>query len=503
MISRTLRHSFLFAFAIALAVQTAPSGAVNLNEPLARIGGQLRSAYDNYISIGMPRVVVTTWQDHLSVGQQILFDQDANGRLHGFMTQNLVLPEEFHCEDLLVTSQHFALSKMRESGYISQSQMDTLIRLGDSLDARQFRFFEAIRKIDDPNFRVDVSPGKSQVSLGAAVWMRDEVGLTDATLWTVAAQTTSKSVKKQFHKLPFQLDEAYSKVVLDREVYRTAWEVGRAAQNTPGSHAMLSAAAALSMAREVLVRGESLADAYIFVHSLGPVQNRLFKRGGLFSTFASRTANEDEVLVARLSDYLEHLPPENISRENHELILASGGKFNREVAMRLFIMVENISRKEVDVVVPRFGAIAQPVVLVNASMRREVFFNDVTHAHGATVRVTAINQRLGAKSIYPSNPNQRQTELDPTMEAVVPGQLFAISNLEPGLAAQNGDYVKLMLMAAYFHFRGLIPAEASMIARHYVEDGLRFRRGRYRAGKTWSSRGRTLRQRFTSRIPEL
>src|SRR5262249_21009428 len=139
--------------------------------------------------------------------------------------------------------------------------------------------------------------------------------------WSVAAQVNGSHARVQFTKMPWQLDEEFKNTPFSREEHPFAWEIGRGAQNEAKSIDTLIANAVLGMAHEMMVYGADFKDGYVFANSLGREQSRLFKmrktpRTGepLLKVYAAHgDDHSNEVLMGRLTDFLEFYPPQNIS----------------------------------------------------------------------------------------------------------------------------------------------------------------------------------------------
>lgn len=458
---------------ITLALFAANARASEF-DPFGALLTEAKTAHERYLKTGSPQAVVTTWPEGLRTGQQILYREDQNLRLSAFVSQNLEYPPHLECENLLMASQIFPLSRIQKRSHLSDRQMRELADLIYKLDSRQFRFFEWIGEVNLPDFVQDVGLSSGQLGLGAALWHREKKIRTQATMWSVAAQTTDTFVAKQFQKMPWQLDDAYAGISLDREKYKSAWEVGRAAQDETGTHAKLSAMAALAMAREVLIRKESIDGAYVFAHTLGAAQNRLFKSAGLFKVHASHIAGQDEVLVAPLSEFLKTFPPEQVSSAIANLIAASRFNLSALAAMDILLTAETVTQSEFEVRVPRLGGIERPLILMNAVGSREVYINEASIRHNVQRFASAMNPVISREFLLVSGLRSIAEKDDPPIEALVPEQLFGLRNLDLQLAQNDPTYLRLMLMAAYYSYAWEIERLAVPIVQTYMLKDLRF-----------------------------
>lgn len=466
--------------AICILVATLlPGGAIRAEEKMTPqdaielLTKRAQEGYHNFKDARPPRVVMSTWENSYKISHQIVFTDDSEGRLSAMSSQILRGGEAFHCNDFLVASQYYPLNKMLANKYISEEQMQTIIRLGDKLNPAQFRFFEFIKDVKTPDDGIGISLENGETSFGTIIWMNGErASKVAGSLWTVAAQYTTTHVNKQLAKMPWQFDEAYAHVMIDREKYKLGWEMGRAAQDVAGAHMDLVSLAALGMLRETLIRGGAVDDSYVFVHSLGAAQNRLFKSSKtpsdgrrVFNVFHSNTENTDEVLVANLKDLLETLPPEKIYKPIHNVIEASGNKLSVEGAIEHMMASESITRQDVDVVAPSLGAIKTPVTLSNATLDREVFINFISLKHDVVKEMPLFYPTISASFVDPYLDDAFATDEDPNIGALVKDSLFGISNLDPSIAAKNSDYVKLMLMSAFYYYGNAVHKVAPHVTR--------------------------------------
>lgn len=426
-------------------------------DTVGRLTSGAKTAYDQLKSTNRPEISVTRWEENYTQGRQQLLSRDANGLYKSVSDQVFeVTPDSFVCEDLLTKLQEFPLQQMTARHYISDQQVKVLTALRLKLNPKVFRFYESIGTLDvsDPK-KVKVE----DINLSTMMWAGTSgLGKTMATVWAVAAQYTTRFVKKQVSKMPWQFDEEFANVTVDRDKIKLAWELGRAAKIEDGQFDTLVSLAAADMWKETMARGESLLDAYVFVHTLGPLQNRLFKQfrnpftnAPVFQTYHAHKAGENEVLIAHLYDLMAARQPQKVSHSIASIQSSVDGKISIEGAGEIAFQSANVTFVAMDTAVPGIGAFSQPIQISNTTMVRELFLQPYLMKHGVYEKrdqiYSAIAQ-LGADRVD----GVFKGKADPTTAAIAHHNLVGISNIDPEMAKENPDLAKIMLLATYFYY---------------------------------------------------
>jgi hypothetical protein len=418
----------------------------------------------------IPRLVVSYYPDSTHFGyQQWLREED--GKFESYFSLRTKLKASDFCATLLEANQLFPLNRMVSIGYRSQDQAKVLIKMGERLKPTQFRFFELVKSVkasDLAGKHLDASKG--DVPFSMFPMLGENAALTQATLWTVAAQTSTSHVRLQIEKMPWQFDEAYLSTPFDRDTYKLAWEIGRGAQGEAGSMETLLAAAALSMLKETLAHGLRPTDGHVFMHAMAPAQARLFKMKKnpvtgkpVFSTFAkgSEEGPTDEVMIANLNDLLETFPPNQFSKKLHQISALTGGKLGWLGATEHLYTVRDYFRQDLDFVSPSAPDRSHPIVLRNGTPTAGWFMAKVSERYGVYGDGQRISQYLSSTGWHDSN-LPAGWNVDPEVVAdreIVKHKWIGISNLSDSSARASSGYTKLVLMAAYFYWEKTLKAE--------------------------------------------
>lgn len=421
----------------------------------------------SFIPKEIPRLVISYYPDSTSFGyQQWLREKD--DRFESYFSLRLKFKAASACGNLLEANQLFPLNKMLSTGYLSQDQVTTLIKMGDRLKPNQFRFFELI-KTEDPKDLAGKHLDATKGDIPYAIFpvLGEKVGITQATLWTVAGQTTSSHVKLSEEKMPWQLDKAYQAVKLDREKMKLVWEVGRGAQGESNSMDRLWQAAALSMLKETLAHGLRPSDSYVFMHAMGAAQARLFKmhknsKTGkpVFATFA-KGSDTDETLVANLHDILEVFRPDHFSTRLKGIVDLTNGRLDWLGAVEHLYTVRDYFRQDLDLISPSIPDRTHPIILRNGTPTAGWFMAKVSEKYGVYDAGQNISQYLSSKGWHESNvplswnvdsrvPNERE---------VARNKIIGLSNFSDKTAKANPNYAKLVLMASYFYWEKTLAKE--------------------------------------------
>lgn len=428
-----------------------------LRDTAERLANGAKTSYDQLKNTARPEISVTRWEENYTEGRQQLLARDANGVYKSVSDQSFeVTPDSFVCEDLLTKLQEFPLQQMTARHYISQEQVKVLTALRRRLNPRVFRFYESIGTLDtsDPK-KVKVE----DINLSTMMWAGvSGLGKTIATVWAVAAQYTTRFVKFHESKMPWQFDEEFAHVAVDREKIKLAWELGRAAKIEDGQFDTLVSLAATDMWKETMARGESLLDAYVFVHTLGPLQNRLFKQfknpftnAPVFLTYHAHKAGENEVLIARLYDLMAARQPQKVSHSIASIQKSVDGKISIEGAAEIAFQSAYATFVAMDTALPGVGSFEHPVQITNVTMVRELFMQPYLMKHGVFEKKDQVYlalSQLGADRVD----GVFKAAADPTTAAIAHHNLVGISNIDPEMAKKNPDLAKVMLLATYFYY---------------------------------------------------
>lgn len=426
-------------------------------DTVGRLAKGAKTAYDKLKSTERPEISVTRWEENYVEGRQQLLARDENGLYKSVSDQTFeVTPDSFVCEDLLTKLQEFPLQQMTARHYISEEQVKVLTALRRKLNPRVFHFYESIGTLDVSDLKkVKVE----DINLSTMMWAGiTGLGKTTATVWAVAAQYTTRFVKKHLSKMPWQFDEEFAHVTVDREKIKLAWELGRAAKIEDGQFDTLVSLAATNMWKETMARGESLLDAYVFVHTLGPLQNRLFKQfknpftgAPVFQTYHAHKAGENEVLIAHLYDLMAARQPQKVSHSIASIQKSVDGKISIEGAGELAFQSANVSFVAMDTALPGVGTFEHPVQITNVTMIRELFLQPYLMKHGVFEKkdqVYSALSQLGSDRVD----GVFKDAGDPSTAAIAHHNLVGISNIDPEMAKANPDLAKTMLLATYFYY---------------------------------------------------
>lgn len=469
-INKFFRVSLLSALTLAILFSLVSTSAFATKQETNEIG----------LPKEIPRIVFTRWPNSSRMARQT-FLREVNGRFEPYFSWDQVLHRMAFCESLLAGAQLFPLGVMLADAYISEAQRAELLRLGERLDPAQFHFADLIRVEEGANLEgrdFNLERGDMPMSL-IPLLHSHAVPLTQATLWTVAGQTSSPQARVALHAMPWQLDQEFANVALDRSRYPLVWEIGRAAQSQAGSVDILFRAHAASMLGEVLAMGRNLDEAYVFIHTLGAPQSRLtgMRRHPVtgepvFRLFAQHgTGMENVVFVAKLADLLATMPPDTFSQRVHQVIEASGQRLNWFGAMEHLVTLRGAMREDLEFVHPwnREGQ-NRPIILRNTTPIVGWFMAEVARRYGifeqggpevaaALSQVRWLDNNLRGPEIV--------DEFTVSTMEIARQKLFSISNLDPAIARAHPDYVRLVLMASYLHYerrvRRSYPREADAI----------------------------------------
>lgn len=410
----------------------------------------------------LPALITTRFHADDKKLADVTWYREEDGRFQNYFSGPIKVHGSDFCTGLLEAAQNFPLHKMVDTNYISSAQKDVLQRLGDRLDLSQFRFYEKTRPVDlDEVKNLDVTRG--DIALATLPLLSgNQLVEVEATLWSVSAQTTSSHVRKQFAKMPWQLDEAYADIPVDRKKYSLAWEVGRAAQKAPRNFQRLVGAAALEILYEVLAYGESPDDAYLFAHALGPMQKRVFQmpkipgtQDPIFQVFHEADAEKgDVVLIAKLKDVLAHLPPENTSKRLHDAMQVASGELDIYGLTEHVFKLRDSIQQSLDIVRPGFGDRRYPILLRDLTQIPGWYMAEVSKRYGV---YDGAGPRLARHfSGYIQDYSHRGSHfIDksiPPSAALASFRPVTISNLNPEYANKDPQYVLRVLFASYLYY---------------------------------------------------
>lgn len=421
-----------------------------------------------------PRLITSRWREDDQGAEQVWYREE-NGLFEPYFAGYLKLKEASFCNSLLESSQLYSLNKMLENKYISPEQRAVLIRLGEKLKPEQFRFYELLKthgSITPETEPVEFVTGK--VPTSSFPLFNDDQVFVQAALWSVSGQLPNPRIRRTNHRLPWQLDDEFKDVPLDRSDYEFTFEMGRGAQEDPRSIDILVKAAALGMLNEVMAFGGDLEKAYVFVHTLDEPQNRLFKmrksrvtREPIFKVHASHVKDTNEVLVAKLSDILELLSPDSFSKRVNRI--AEVGKMGWRAATEHLFALRDSMRIELDFIHPMDSERNSPIVLRNTTPVPGWFVAKVSEKYGVYENGPDIVKTL---SSFPwLEPNMRGKFIVdsgvPLTREISKYKLLGISNLDPDMAKLNPDYTKLIVMASYLYYarelRAAYPTQAPVL----------------------------------------
>ncbi len=459
-----LKQLFLLNFAFVVTVVAAP----------------IASDVYGFMPKEIPRMVISYYPDSTRFGhQQWLKEED--GKFESYFSHRTKLKASDFCASLLEANQLFPLNRMLSTGYLSQAQVDRLIKTGDRLKSTQFRFFDLIkteRASDLDGKQIDANKGDIPFSMFPM--LGENAALTQATLWTVAGQTSNSHVRQQNENMPWQLDKAYESTPLERDKYKLVWEIGRGAQGEAGSMDTLLFAAGLSMLKETLARGLKPSDGHVFMHAMAAAQARLFKMKKnpvtgkpVFSTFASGGVDgaTDEVIVANLNDFLEAFPPNQFSKRLHQISKLTGGRMGWLGAAEHLYTVRDYFRQDLDFVSPSVPDRTHPIVLRNGTPTAGWFMAKVSERYGVYQAGKSISQYLSSTGWHDST-LPAAWNVDPEVVAdneIVKQKLIGLSNLSDSSARTFPEYTKLVLMSAYFYWDKTLRAEYPQEADELLE----------------------------------
>lgn len=425
------------------------------------------SDYVNFVPKEIPRLVISSYPNSTQFAYQQWL-RESEGLFETYFSMRMKFKESSSCQSLLEANQLYPLNWMLTTGYLSREHAEILIKLGDRLNSAQFRVFELIRQEEAKNLAgktIDAEKGDIPYSILPIIG--DNLGLTQATIWVVAAQTTSSHVRFLETKMPWQLDDGYKELPLHRSENTLFWEIGRGAQRTAGSMETLLRAAALSMLNETLARGLRPENGYVFMHAMGVSQARLFKmRRSLktdkpvFSTFA-RASETDEVVMARLSDFLDTFPPHLFSKKLRGIIDLTGGRLSWFGAAEHLYAVRDHLHQHLELVSPHVPDRTHPIVLRNTTPTPGWFMAKVSERYGVYDVGPKISSYLSSKGWQESTlPLDRNVDLRvPQTKDLEKHKLIGLSNLSDSSAKAYSKYVKLVLLASYFYWERTLRAE--------------------------------------------
>lgn len=433
-------------------------------------------AYGSTVSLPneMPRMIMSRYSSQSLLSHQTWY-REVDGRYEAYFNTNMVLDSSDFCSTLLEAAQNFSLNVMVDDSYISSEQKEILKKIGDRLNRSQFRFFEFTQPVDTAaanNREFSVENGDIPIT---AIPLMTEKNIVETvgTVYTVAGQITSSHVRKQHVRMPWQIDDEYKHLELDREKYSLVWEVGRAAQKSPKSFQTLFKAVALGMLNDVLAYGENIENAYVFAHALGPAQKRLFQipkiknsKEPIFQVFhEANTESSDVVLVARLIDLLDYFSPETFSKLIADVIATAKHKITPMAAIEHIFALRDSIRQDIDVILPQYGRRSRPLILRNTTPVPGWFVAEVAKRHGIyDVEGPEIAKLFSKKrwtdTFYRELKNEG--EVIPPTDDLTKHKVFAISNLDPEVAQKDPDYVTRIFLATFFYYEKKLRASYPM-----------------------------------------
>ena len=413
----------------------------------------------------LPRIVLTRWPNSSSFASQT-FLAERGGRFEPFFSWDMRLKHSDFCESLLMGAQLFPVEIMGARNPLTDADRSQMLRMGERLDPAQFHFADLIEVVEGEALQgrqFDARLGQISPML-LPLLRNNSVPVTQATLWTVAGQTSSSHSRLSFHAMPWQVYPDFARVQLDRSRFRMVWELGRGAQNRPGSIEALYRAQVLAMLNDVYAFGENLDDAYVFIHPLGVAQGRLITRlrhptsqEPVFSPFAS--ANEDPeniVYMARLRDLLAIYPPDEFSQRIQQVREASGGRLDWLGAYEHLFALRRALRADLNFRHPTLTTSGTPIILRNSTPITGWFMALVSQRYGLMQsggpEIAADLSQVRWLENYTRGSHIVDEDV-PVLKDFSRQKLFSISNLDPEVASRDPNYTRLVLLAAYLHYR--------------------------------------------------
>lgn len=415
------------------------------------------------ISDEPPRLVTTTYS-HDFKSADYRWYREAEGKYEPYFSHYMDFHGSDYMANLIEGSQLFPLRVMQERSRLPEEQKELLLQVTRKLNSRQFKSYELLHTVEGDALAgkvFDIKHGDVPLHMVAA--MRADRGIeTEAFLWSVSGQLPSAESKIEFHKMAWQLDEEFQNTVVDRNIFKFVWELGRGAQTQSGGVNELLKASLLGMVNELLAFGGSLDDAYVFLHPLGKSQSHLWrmqkhpKTGQpLYNLYASVGQDgSNDVLVARLSDLLDIHSPALFSKRIAGFMGVGGNKIDWFGAAEHLFAMQNSTYEYLTFSHPMAPPNARPIMLTDSSEFPGWAVAKVAQKYGIFEKGPQITRymntlrdtdRLQRSDMIVDHEKMSRAEVSKLKTA-------ALSNFDRNIARSNPDYVKIVLIAAFFYY---------------------------------------------------
>jgi len=248
---------------------------------------------------------------------------------------------------LIDRNQYFSLNVMEDSRYISRRLREAQTTIPQKVHPDQMIFVEAVSErshgelIDAFGEIPNVArPEPFAQAVGEFFaqfegWESSQAGgayhLKEGTGWFLSGQPGGV-------EYPLYLQNEALEVPIDRKKFPFVWEIGRAAQISHRAFAETLRVGLYLVARELILLGGDLSDAYLFGHSLNERIGNIYRRSHRMADFSGyRNSPTQKAHVRTLADALKSIDIGGVNPHVAALIRASEGKLTAFEALKIWL----------------------------------------------------------------------------------------------------------------------------------------------------------------------